>query len=310
MFDATRAIAGMKTPGERGIIQVIVTNRCDLADCSNCTQMIPHHKERWVMPPDLFRRALESLADYPGVIGVFGGNPTVHPAFDELCAIMREVIPERRRRGLWTNRLNGRSEAIRQTFGYFNLNVHGNPEAAAEMEREVVGPLLAEQPAGLVAHSLKVWGTRPSRHAPVLVALEDLVPDEAERWALIARCDINQRWSGAITLRRGNLRAYFCEVAASFEGVYDTDTGLAVEPGWWRRPMMDYEHQVRRWCPSCGVPLRLAGHEDLDFIDDVSARHVGLTVAGRRPRPYKRHDTITGPRTHEATDYQELRKAS
>jgi hypothetical protein len=292
----------MKHPGaERGsaihgVIQVIVTNRCDLR-CSNCTQHIAYQPERFWMTPENFRTAVESLQDYPGIVGVFGGNPCLHPQFPELCRIIAEVLPDKRRRGLWSNNVNGHGEIIRDTFGYFNLNVHGAHTKATEIHATVPG--------------VRVWGDdHQSVHAPVLTAVSDLVPDADQMWDMIGHCDINQRWSAAITEQHGQLRAYFCEVAASFAGMYDDDTtGEPVTAGWWRRLMDDWRGQVERWCPGCGVPARLAGRPDVDQIDDISERHrerVELTVRGSRTTVI--HTSMTGEkRTHEVTDYQGLR---
>lgn len=305
-FDPSANISRMLSPGVRPVIQIIATNRCDVFHCSNCTQNLVHQRERFFMSVENFRLACESLADYPGVVGLFGGNPCTHPEFAELCRIMRETLP-RRRRGLWTNNVLGHAAVIRETFGYFNLNAHGNAAHAEQMRREVIAPLRRHPEVN--QPSLEVWGTtRENWHAPVLVAGKDVIGDEAALWASIETCDINRRWSGAVTQRGGELRAYFCEVAASFANMYGEDGGLEVEPGWWRRPMGDFAAQARRWCPDCGVYLRLKGHRDLEFTDDVSKTHlVQLGVSAGRTTAI--HESIAGePRTHESTDYQGLRR--
>lgn len=280
----------MVPPGQKQIIQIAVTNRCDLFHCSNCTQMIPHQRDRYWMTPANFRLACESLADWTGIVGVFGGNPCVHQDFPELCAIMREVIPDIRRRGLWTNNLRGQGAVARETFGYFNLNVHDDEAAAAEMAAELPG--------------VPIYGRgKQSWHAPVLLAVKDFVPDEQAMWSLIEQCDINLKWSGAITQHFGELRAYFCEVAAAFDNVYGEDRGLFVTPGWWKLPMEAFLEQARRWCPSCGVPLKRRGHLDRAFVDDMSVLHAALPV--KRERVV--HETLPVDGTDEVTDYLRLK---
>lgn len=317
----------MKAPCEKPVIQIIVTNRCDVFHCSNCTQMLVHQAEPFHMTPGNFRAACESLrgwpehrwegrerfgpswANHPNVVGVFGGNPCVHPQFEELCAIIAEVFPDPRSRGLWTNNALGHQGLIKRTFGYFNVNVHGNPRAAAVLRG-----------AGVPVIPGSIHGA--SWHSPTLVAIRDMIGrpggprNEQEMWEAIEGCDINQKWSGAITQRRGELRAYFCEVAASFENMYDADSGLAVTAGWWRRPIADYARQIgldpenpgAGWCPRCGIPLKLQGHRDVEQKDDVSQDHLARAELSLRGERIVLHQAASGVHTHEATDYMGYRR--
>jgi len=50
------------------------------------------------MTLDFFKEAIESLEGFPGRIGMMGGEPTLHPQFVDLLGIMREMIPDRRKR--------------------------------------------------------------------------------------------------------------------------------------------------------------------------------------------------------------------
>lgn len=71
-----------------------------------------------------------------------------------------------------------------------------------------------------------------SHHAPLLTAMRDLYPDPLEMWDIIPSCDINQQWSATIVQNKGELRAYFCEVAASFDLARQEDHGYPVTDGW------------------------------------------------------------------------------
>ncbi|HXI98771.1 MAG TPA: radical SAM protein, partial [Gemmatimonadaceae bacterium] len=116
---------------ERGgnrIIQIEVTRICTL-NCSNCTRLLPFRRDEKHMGVDVFREAVRSLADWPGVIGIFGGNPPCHPRFGDLMAILVEEIPDQRHRGLWANDLLKHGELVRDVFyphGMFNLNAHAD----------------------------------------------------------------------------------------------------------------------------------------------------------------------------------------
>ncbi len=285
----------LKAPGEKGVIQIDITNRCDLLKCSNCTRMLTHHDHRYDMSFENFVIAVDSLKDYPGVIGIFGGNPCVHPQFAQFTEHFEKAIPDKKRRGLWSNNLNGHGDLIHRVYGYYNLNVHTSTKNADYMRKHTP--------------DAKIWGEdKRSWHSPTLVAIKDMIPDEKKMWAMIEKCDVNLNWSGAVTERNGNLRVYFCEIASSFDHMYNEDNGLPCTPGWWSKPIGDYQSQINRWCPNCGIPLKMKGHEDLAFTDDVSKTHLGkveLTMKGKRL--HQVHEKIGDGKTHEVTDYMHIR---
>lgn len=285
----------MKAPTDKSndTIQVIVTRACDLYHCSNCTQLLPFRRDPLHMRLDVFADALASLADWPGIVGVFGGNPCVHPQFPELCRIIAEIIPPHRR-GLWTNNIRGHGEIAAKTFGRgrLNLNAHANPEAAAEMDRWFPGRVIATS------------RSRPSWHSPILIDRRDVGVSDAEWPAIRETCDINLRWSAAIAERDGRAYGYFCEVAAALDGVRGENHGIPVEPGWWRWKMDRFTGQVEQCCDrGCGVPLAGVGHLDRDDTYDVSAAWVPLTV-GRRPTAKVQVHETRPPTTEQPTDYQ------
>ena len=47
-------------------------------------------------------------------------------------------------------------------------------------------------------------------------------------WELISECDVNKNWSASIVQNKGKLRAYFCEVAASFDLARHEDHGIEI----------------------------------------------------------------------------------
>jgi hypothetical protein len=121
------------------------------------------------------------------------------------------------------------------------------------------------------------------------------VPDEAERWRMIADCDVNKFWSALVGVVPGRgLRAYFCEIAYTQAAMHATaddadqwpDTGLPAEPGWWRRPMADFEAQVRQHCHACGIPLRRKGQ---------------LAIGGEREEFSATHAAIARPKVKTRT---------
>jgi organic radical activating enzyme len=291
---ADRAIATMRSPRDMHIICIDVTNRCDLR-CSNCTRLLVNQDHHWDMTPDNFRTALRSLNGYQGVIAMIGGNPCLNKYFAELCGIFVEEIPNQRQRGLWSNNVFTYQELIRDTFGFFNLNPHNDDRCIASLEK------LKE-----FIPSISYYKGN-STHAPLLTAVRDVIPDEQKMWDAIAGCDINRNWSASIVQHNGELRAYFCEVAASFDLARHGDHGVPVTEGWWRRSIVDYADQVKRFCPGCGVPARLKGHLDKDETDDFSATNADIAGAsrGRRKTIAVEAPEAVERTTRPVTDYTE-----
>ncbi len=270
----------MKSPRDKrdgwNVLQIHVTRACDQA-CIGCTQGSQLAGKPVVMTPEQFEEACISLRAYKtiggrpyfGTVGMFGGNPCVHPQFEELCRIMRYYIPFEQR-GLWSNNLMGYGKLCRGTFNpeRSNLNVHLNEAAYWEIVRDWP----EAHPKGL---------EDDSRHSPPYVAMQDMedMTDE-ERWRLIGNCDVNQRWSALIGVFRGELRGYFCEIAGAQSMLHESepdypDTGHRIEPGWWNRGMDSFDKQVRYHCFACGHPLRGEG----DFATTGTTEQVSKTHA-------------------------------
>lgn len=260
------AIAKMVSPGQQrpkvawlhGVIQIWVTRRCDQS-CFNCTQGSNLGGNTGFITPEQFDIACSTLSDYFGVVGMFGGNPALHPEFELLCEIMKTHIPFERR-GLWCNNPFNHGKKMREIFNpsYSNLNVHLNRAAYDKFKRDWPESM----PFGL---------KEDSRHSPVFFNMAEVVTDESERWDLISNCDINQTWSAMIGVFRGQLRAWFCEIAGSqsinMQHVTDyPDTGVAVEKGWWKKSINEFSHQIDFHCHRCGIPLR--GYGELAQSDD------------------------------------------
>ncbi|MBI1237830.1 MAG: hypothetical protein GC199_00655 [Alphaproteobacteria bacterium] len=259
-----QAIAKMRSPFEMAIICIDITNKCDLA-CSNCTRLLENQEQFWDMSLDNFRTALRSLEGFPGTIAVIGGNPAMHRHFPEICKIMTQEVPEKKQRGLWTNNIFKHGAIAKETFGVFNLNPHGDARGVKSITEFMKG---IRKPWYHGGHS---------HHAPILTAGKDIYGEE-EMWERIAKCDVNQNWSASIVENKGQLRAYFCEVAASFDLARNEDHGVEVVPGWWRRNVREFEPQVRRFCPGCGVPAKLKGHMDHEETDTYSATNADIAL--------------------------------
>lgn len=243
---------GTQRPGKwmNGVMQIHLNRACDLG-CSNCTQGSQFGGSPNFISLQNFELALQSMEGYFGLIGIFGGNPALHPQFEDICTILRNYFPKEKC-GIWCNHPRGNGAVMRKTFNpsMSNLNVHLKYEAFHEFLKDWP----ESHPFGL---------DKDSRHSPVHGNMSKFVPEESERWKLISNCDINRHWSAMLCQFRGELRAFFCEIAGS-QAILNQhnpdypDTGMPVTKGWWRKPMEDFADQVEFHCHRCLVPLR--GH--------------------------------------------------
>lgn len=297
------ALSKMISPGMRrtnvdwrnGVLQIWVTRACDKA-CFGCTQGSNLGGKPGMITPEQFEAACISLKGYFGVVGMFGGNPAIHPKFEQLCDIMAKHIPFEQR-GLWCNNLLGKGAAARRTFNpvFSNLNVHLDKAAFDEFKRDWP----EANPFGL---------NRDSRHSPVYVAMQDVIADEGERWDLIAKCDVNQTWSAMIGVFRDELRGYFCEVAGAMAMLHQNepeypDLGLPVVPDWWKQDMNAFAAQARFHCHGCGVPLRGYGQlAQSGQLEQVSITHAAIYKPKTKDRPVQVVDS------REQIDEQSLTK--
>lgn len=266
---------GTRRPGKwmEGVMQIHLTRACDLA-CSNCTQGSQFGGKPKFITLQNFELACQSMEGYFGLIGIFGGNPALHPQFEEICAILRNYFPKERC-GLWCNHPRGRGAVMRETFNpsMSNLNCHLKQEAYDEFKRDWP----ESHPFGL---------DKDSRHSPVHGNMAKFVPEESDRWNLISQCPINRNWSAMLCEFRGELRAFFCEIAGS-QAILNQDnpeypdTGMVVSKGWWRKPMQDFADQVRFHCHRCLVPLN--GHGALaqkEHVTTVTEEYAHLKPKG------------------------------
>lgn len=233
---------------EMKIIQIDVTNACPNR-CSNCTRLIGHHRKPFFMDLDQYRQAVDSLVDFPGMVGMIGGEPLLHPQFSEMVRYLEKRIEDPKRRGLWSTVPKGTPHGalIRQVFGNLFLNDHA------------VSSIL---------------------HQPVLVAAREIVPDAEKMWELIDNCWVQTLWSATITPKG----AFFCEVAASFDMLFDGPGGWPVEPGWWQREPSQFTEQKERWCPGCGCAVPLERRTSVDGIDDTSPGNLERLTAIDSPK--------------------------
>lgn len=226
----------MKAIYDMKLIQLEITNACHVK-CANCTRFVGHHRDPFFMDLDTVVKGLDSLEGYKGNIGLMGGEPTLHPDFAEICKIYQKMIPNKRRRELWTSgfKWDEYKTLIEETFDndLIAYNDHSSPDG---------------------------------EHQPLLVAAEDIVENEELMWDLIDNCWVQTRWSASITPRG----CFFCEVAAAMDHLYDGPGGYPIEKGWWNKKPEDFVEQVGWYCPKCSGAIPLKKRSDKGEKDLIS----------------------------------------
>ena len=217
----------MRPLSEMSVIQIEVTNACWLK-CANCTRHVGHHRKPFFMDLDYVEKAIDSLEGFEGNIGMMGGEPTLHPKFDDICKIYQKKIP-RRKREFWTSgwQWSKKKDIILDTFDKDRIayNEHSTPGG---------------------------------KHTPLLVSIDEVVEDKKLMWEMIDNCWIQSQWSASITPKGG----FFCEVAASLDYLFEGPGGYEITKGWWKKQPKDFQDQVKRYCKSCSGALPMKSESD------------------------------------------------
>ena len=250
----------MKCPAEMKIIQIDITNACHKA-CSNCTRFCGEHPKPFFMDVDTFKKAVDSMEGFPGIVGIIGGEPTLHPQFGEMMeyyaskvedphppAFIGHPTPSFKEYSRTVKYMNGRKRGLFSSLGegyYRNF--------------EQIQDVFAYQ-------SLNDHQT-VSTHQAILVTRKELgIPDE-EWFKLRDNCWIQNIWSASITPKG----AFFCEIAGCLDMLFDGPGGWPIEPGWWKRKPSEFGDQLN-WCEMCSVALRvptMSANEDTDIVSPL-----------------------------------------
>jgi len=227
----------MKPIYEMKLIQIEVTNACNHM-CAHCTRHVGHHTKPFFMDIKTVKKGIESLEGYKGGIGLMGGEPALHPHFREICELYKQLIPDRRKRELWTSgyKWDEYEDVIEATFDtdLIAYNDHTADEG---------------------------W------HQPLLISADEIIEDKELMWKLIDKCWVQNRWSASITPKG----CFFCEVAAALDILFDGPGGWPIKKNWWNKTPDDpeFQKQVKRYCPMCSaaIPLEIpSDHADYDLV--------------------------------------------
>lgn len=274
------------------VIEIDITNAC-IHSCSNCTRFCGHHKKPFYMSFNEFKNAVDSLEDYDGMVGIIGGEPTLHPDLERFVDYIREkrvkAIKKMARgpiRDMQTNIISTVDRAQSNVLFLSSLS------SGYYKYFEVINDTFCRQL--LNDHKNEVM------HQALLMPRKELgIPDE--EWVKKRDdCWIQNSWSATITPKG----AFFCEVAGALDMLFDGPGGWKVEPGWIDRRPEDFKDQLH-WCELCSAcldaPKRLSSEE----IDDVT------------PGMYKKLQDISSPKVkrgrcdiRDPKEYEKYRDAT
>lgn len=291
----------MRSPAEMQTIQIELTSACVLK-CSNCTRFCGTHQTPFFLEFDLFKQAIDSLADWvkdprwqQGIVGFMGGEPLLHPQFREFCEYALTKIP-RERLGLWSvfpttsKKFYNYRDIICKTFHNILLNDHSREDilhAPVLVASEEVIRKECPECGGRGTTVVEVMGSydEPEKadvrmgECPTCNG-KKTVPDLDEIFLQTERCWVQESWSAAVNPKG----AWFCEIAAALSDLFDGPMGWDVKGDWWKKTPKDFTAQ-REWaCRKCGAALPLARRRiSQNPADDVSPENLKrLEAVGSR----------------------------
>lgn len=211
-------------------IQIEVTNACE-NECTNCSRFVGHYRSTYFMELEQVEKAIDSLLDFPGSIGIMGGEPLMHPDFPEICHLMSQKVPPEKR-SLHTSGYNWNinGKLVRKTFGE-NVMFNNHTDTT-------------------------------QKHHPMLLSISDVINDKGLIEQLLKDCWVDRRWSASINPKG----AFFCEIAAAMDVLFEGPGGHPVASGWWDREPEAFRDQRERYCYHCGacVPYFPVTLEEMD----------------------------------------------
>ena len=265
----------MISPAQNRCIQILVTNKCEhkCADCSEFVSHIPEEKQFYISL-GVFEKALQSLEDFNAQIGIFGGNPLLHPLFATMMEIYKKHVYLKCRREIWCSKggkLWDRYESVLKDVFYPELityNEHTDQYACYH------------QPVHIAADEVFDGNVTGNPGADIQLM-----------WKLIDNCWVQQRWSSIIS----PLGAYPCEVMAARAMVLGKPAGLPIDKGWWKRPITDWQYQINQLCPKCSmclpVPEKMRDNEDFDTVSPYWLRELEKVDSPRiKQKKYRVYD--------------------
>lgn len=255
----------MKSPKDMNIIQIEITNFCDIL-CSNCTRFCGHQKKFFFMDFDTFKEAVDSVTGFSGVVGIMGGEPTFHPEFEKFSNYFKDHFGDIELRNFFRYPVKDFMEHI-STNSFLNFNL--------KLKSSAKRGLWSSIGKGYYKHFETIQNVfdyqclndhiNPSTHLSLMITRKELGIPDREWLKRRDNCWIQNEWSASVTPKG----AFFCEIAAALDYLFDGPGGWPIEKGWWLRKPKDFKDQLH-WCEWCSAPLLVPKRNAKEGIDDMS----------------------------------------
>ncbi|MCM1063461.1 MAG: radical SAM protein [Eubacterium sp.] len=280
----------MRSPRDAHIIEIDITNQCPNR-CSNCTRLCGHHKTPFFMDLATFKEAVDSLEDWEGVVGIIGGEPTIHPEFEKFAEYLLE------------KRVKTQLDILKRPTNAFQryMDHHMRQDDA-----KVV--LLSSLNYGYYKHMEvinEVFGRQllndhhnACLHQALLMPYHELGIDEDTFIKMRDNCWVQNTWSPSITPKG----AFFCEVAAALDMTFNGPGGWKVEKGWYNRKPSEFGEQLK-WCEICSLCLDVPQRLSNDGKDDVTPDMYKKLVEIESPKALKGAVVVHDPENYDKKKY-------
>lgn len=277
----------MRSPKDMGIIEIDITN-ARVHQCANCTRFCGHHKKHSFMSFDMFKKAIDSLEDWEGMIGIIGGEPTLHPEFERFLDYLKEKRVKR------TETLTRKPIYDMQMYSMACLTSIINHKTVLlsalapsyYKHFEIINETFSRQ---LVNDHSNVC-----EHQALLMPRKELgIPDEEWEKKRDA-CWIQNSWSATITPKG----AFFCEVAGALDMLFDGPGGWKIEKGWIEKTPKDFSDQLH-WCELCSACLDVPKRLSSDERDDVTPEMYKKLLEVGSPKAEEHRCVIRDPQKFE-----------
>ena len=229
--------------------------------CVYCTRYERHLRpdQRRHMPLEQIEAAILAYKDWPTEVSIIGGEPLLHPQFDEINALLRKHLPQEKL-NIFTSGLPSTPKTVSTTPLDPNSLYNWKPEYPWTQWPETNSDMTRTYRTIRFNPHNEEQMTSCSHH-PLTIAVEEAVPDKALMWKLINNCWLQRCWSPTVNIHG----AYFCEVGAALDMLlFDGANAWPVEAGGWKRKPHEFQEQVSQLCPRCGMCLpgerQLLGH--------------------------------------------------
>ena len=240
-------------------IAIDITNAC-VNKCGNCMRFCDHYEEPYFMDVDYFKKCIDSLKNFPGQIGIFGGEPTLHPNFTEMIQYIYDTYPYERKKQGFRNPVKDINSYIFNhnvdDKGKFKLFTCANTQQFYD-NFELIDDVF--ESFRFNDHSEK------TKHFTVLANYKDLGISDEDFVKMEDDCWVQNYCFAEITPKGG----FFCEMAGMLDMLYDGDGGFKIEKDWWKKYKKDFGDQLD-WCKKCGARLGLPMIQDSEEKDYVT----------------------------------------